>query len=412
LYLSITTIVEFIVKNNSGNTVLAFQASNMNIIFNTSSSITKQVRLTFSIDLNDTSKRLVYANGVNITSFVTWSSYVNSLMDFTAPLYHIGDLTHVLNTFKYAGNIGELYFDTNYTDLSTNNPFWDAETNKPKPVRQVIRETGITPLIAMPLDASNAGKNYGTGGDFTANSAPYVGARGASEFWARSANFGTNLGNLSRTNVSNLATKTISFACAFKLNTSSLATARTLLLIENSLAGLGFRAEVQTNSTVRCVGLDSSGTTVANIGSSTAHSTQLWATILFSLDTSNTKATLIVNGNNETTTISLVTNALVDITGVAGIAREIGGANDFEGISSFFYFTTDYIDFSQEVNRLKFVDAFGYPKDLKAQIDAGVIPTPLIYLPFDDPTNLGKNLGSGGDFTVNGTVTQGADVLG
>jgi len=76
------------------------------------------------------------------------------------------------------------------------------------------------------------------------------------------------------------------------------------------------------------------------------------------------------------------------------------------------YFTTDYIDFSQEVNRLKFVDGFGMPKDLKAQIDAGVIPTPLIYLPFDDTSNLGKNLGTGGNFSVVGSVVPSSDVLG
>jgi len=28
---------------------------------------------------------------------------------------------------------------------------------------------------------------------------------------------------------------------------------------------------------------------------------------------------------------------------------------------------------------------------------------------FDEPDNLGKNLGTGGDFTVNGTVTPGPD---
>jgi hypothetical protein len=31
-------------------------------------------------------------------------------------------------------------------------------------------------------------------------------------------------------------------------------------------------------------------------------------------------------------------------------------------------------------------------------------------MPFDDPSNLGKNLGTGGDFTVNGTFDQGSDV--
>ena len=73
------------------------------------------------------------------------------------------------------------------------------------------------------------------------------------------------------------------------------------------------------------------------------------------------------------------------------------------------YFTTDYIDFSQESNRNLFVNQLGYPRDLSKEIEAGNIPKPLIYLPFDDTSNLGKNLGTGGDFTVIGNVTPGVD---
>ena len=76
------------------------------------------------------------------------------------------------------------------------------------------------------------------------------------------------------------------------------------------------------------------------------------------------------------------------------------------------YFSAAYIDFSQESNRLKFVDALGYPMDLTTQIEAGDIPTPLIHMKFESTTSLGTNSGSGGDFTVNGTVTSGSDVEG
>ena len=85
-------------------------------------------------------------------------------------------------------SIGEIYLDTpaSYIDLATNNPFWDSDTKKPIPVRKAMETLGSTPLICMPIDASNAGKDYGTSGDFTANSAPFVGARGASEYISRS----------------------------------------------------------------------------------------------------------------------------------------------------------------------------------------------------------------------------------
>lgn len=57
--------------------------------------------------------------------------------------------------------------------------------NKPKPVRQVLEETGNTPLIAMPISADNPILNLGTGGNFTLNGGGLVGARGASEHIAR-----------------------------------------------------------------------------------------------------------------------------------------------------------------------------------------------------------------------------------
>lgn len=90
--------------------------------------------------------------------------------------------------------------------------------------------------------------------------------------------------------------------------------------------------------------------------------------------------------------------------------KKTDNETEFEWEISNIYFTDQYIDFSQEENRNKFVDQLGYPRDLKKAIDSGEIPEPLIYLPFDDPNNLWKNLGTGWDFTVNWTVTQGADV--
>ena len=73
------------------------------------------------------------------------------------------------------------------------------------------------------------------------------------------------------------------------------------------------------------------------------------------------------------------------------------------------YFTTDYIDFSQESNRNKFVDQLGYPKNLG---DDGSEPTgssPLVYMKFNDTAALGTNSGTAGNFTTNSGVTAGPD---
>jgi hypothetical protein len=110
--------------------------------------------------------------------------------------------------------------------------------------------------------------------------------------------------------------------------------------------------------------------------------------------------------------LTIESNANIDFSSVTKCyinAEYLGGDNRASQASSL-YFNTSYIDFSQESNRNLFVDQLGYPKDLTPAIDAGDIPDPLIYMKFDDTSALGTNSGTGGDFTVNGTVTAGADV--
>lgn len=105
----------------------------------------------------------VYINGIKdanaFNTFLTGATMQLSMDSYT---FMAQDTSSFVN-----GSIGEIYFDTTYTDLAADNPFWDFTLKKPKPVRQVLEETGNTPLIAMPISADNPGKNYGTGGDFT-----------------------------------------------------------------------------------------------------------------------------------------------------------------------------------------------------------------------------------------------------
>lgn len=258
-----------------------------------------------SIDLSSVSKRHVYVNNTEIP--MNWITYTNGTIDFTRD-YGVGANPSAGDMIN--GVLGELYFDTAYIDLATNNPFWDEDAGKLKPVLQVVEETGYTPPIAMPIRADDAGKNYGTGGDFTVNSGPYIGARGASEFLARSVVVDTT----------------------------------------NYLSHPGITCE----SLVKWKSTDSGAT---------------W-------------------------TVSYLNNVTV---------TNIGDGTD-NGVVAYYFGTSEVIDWNQEANRLRFTDAFGYPTS--PEINANT----LLYLPFDDSANFGKNLGTGGDFTVNGTVTPGADV--
>ena len=374
----------------------------------------KTSHVAFCIDMSAQSKCKAFIDGVQaniiFTTFIAGASIYPSLDTYIA--YLGGSYLKV--------TIGELYFNTKYIDLSTSNPFWDSVANRPKPVRQVIAETGITPLIAMPLDASNAGKNYGTGGDFTANSAPYVGARGGSEFWARSARFDGSTGYLQKAVTDTIRT-TESLVIAFSL-TESPAAEKTIMCHGYD----NYYIKYIDASTLKIYLEDSSGSPAIRVDISSAtpniSGNGKWGILFLSFDTTNPSkrfAGIKIDGSGDP---GFDRPDLISWTTYTGNPVGTNGYlwHEFGRYSSsylaaeigFVYRTHSYIDFSQEVNRNKFVDQLGFPKDLKAQIDAGVIPKPLIYLPFDEPTNLGKNLGTGGNFTVNGTVTQGADVNG
>jgi hypothetical protein len=317
------------------------------------------------------------------------------------------------STFGFDGDISDLYFDTSYIDLATENPFYDVETNKPKYLGESGElPTGSSPLIYLPLRADDAGNNLGTGGDFTVNSGPYVGARGASEFIARSADFNGSTGELSRAALTGASNgKTLSYVCAFKrdgttgtdelLFFKAAGTHKLLLYLDNQNFKVFF-ATTGGSENIRFETTDNS-----SVGNQ-------WNIVFLSMDTATSTRDLYVNNSAPSV---YVTAYVADQTFPTGEPVEIGTStgfieNNFSGDIGFTYFTTDYIDFSQEANRLKFVDAFGYPADLQPAIDAGDIPTPLIHMKFDDTASLGTNSGSGGDFTVNGTVTAGPDVKG
>ena len=141
-----------------------------------------------SLDLTNSLSRHIIVNGVNVTSIPTWSTYTNDTINFAGANFKMvgarrsGGAYDASDTFSQ----GELYFDNNYIDLATSNPFWDSETNKPIPVRKAMANLGSNPLICSPISSDNAGANYGSGGSFTVNGGGLTGSRGASEHISRS----------------------------------------------------------------------------------------------------------------------------------------------------------------------------------------------------------------------------------
>jgi hypothetical protein len=366
-------------------------------------SINRNYYLSISFDTRDSSKRHVFLDGVALAG--TWSQYDSDLIDHDTDFLYIGSDN---GTQRLNGVMGEVYKDNSYIDLATENPFYDVETNKPKYLGESGElPTGSSPLIYLPLRADDAGNNLGTGGDFTVNSGPFAGARGASEFLARSAEFDGSTGYLSRAGLTGAAdSKQLSMAFSVKRNAAA---ACYVISTDPQIA-----MAVQNNE-ITVFGNNSSASTILLSQSTISDFQGSWINILYSVDLTDTgKRNVYLNGISVSTTYAIYTD---DNLNFASADYEVGRqattnstyANADIGV---LYFNNTYIDFSQEANRLKFVDAFGYPVDLQPAIDAGDIPTPLIHMKFDDTSALGTNSGSGGDFTVNGTVASGADVKG
>jgi len=339
----------------------------------------KQNNVSISFDLSDTSKRYVYLNGTAAT--VTWETYTNQLVDMSQiNNWRVGNSG--TGTAWWNGQLGEVYFNTAYTDLATSNPFWDSDTNRPNSVRKVIADTSVTPLIALPIIGNNAGKNFGSGGDFTVNSGPYVGARGGSEFWARSIYSAGNSQFLQSTSLSAMS----QFTMVAGLNMSRGG---------NSAIVAGNSGATYFDSEQAVVRFWNSNNEVVRFGVSTNY-TSGWNTLMVSVNLSTNTAYCYING----TSIPILSNNMSSYSNADFNPLKLS----FEGNTSVssFYLDDSYINFSQEANRNKFVNQLGYLKDLTTPIEDGDVVEPLVYMKFD-PSSFVTNSGTGSNFTNQGT---------
>ncbi len=388
----------------------------MNIQFVVPYNRTMSVQVSF--DTTSSSKYHIYIDGVNYTS-AGYSYYNQTTNHNSNDLWISGRTTEFVvmeimadNANEQSGWVGEVYFDTEYTDLATDNPFWDSETNKHIPVKQVIDDIGATPTFALPLNASDAGNNLGAGGDFTYTNAPNtpIGRRGGSEYWARSM----TTGSVSTDRIQRASTlagasngKQFTFVCAYKPDAIGSGGSKYLLYLAD-----GVTIDSYNFNQIAVSGYDSSGVRRLHIGATNNTNIRAgeWTYILMSFDMSDTTKRHYYYWDDsendwvENLSVYMYTDSTLDFTNAT---TRIGQGSMSLG---HVWFNTEYVDFSQESNRNKFFDQLRYPKDLASD---GSTPTgnqPLIYMKFDDASDLGKNSGSGGDFTVNGTVNAGPDV--
>lgn len=373
-----------------------------------------------SVDLANAANRQIKVNGGSDYSYMSWDTYTNDTIDWlpsSSPVACFGASATPGNYFN--GRLGNLYFNTTYIDLSQPSNLAKFVTGTgidAKPVDLGANgelPTGTAPLIYLPMYGNNAGKNYGTGGDFTVNSGPYPGARGPNEFWGNKADFDGGTGYLARASglTGIAASKTLSLS--FWAN-KDVTSQQTLLHIETS--GGAYRLYLDYDNATTTVALrvtNSSGIDVLYVRWSppiVSSSVSITHSCI-NVDLSNiSNRSVYVDGSPATVTWATYTNDLMDLVNPnVNIGARQGASQFFNGRLAEFYLTTDYIDFSQEANRLLFRDAFGNPTDLPAAIAKGTVPNPAIYMRFD-PANQGLNSGTGGNFTKSGSITDGGQL--
>lgn len=408
-------------RNSAGTPVFSFNLSTG--FSQTDPAISRNFHLVFSFNLTSTATRFVALNGV--LQSVGYGDYVNSTVNVapsTNPRLSVGASTRLSpggggTDSYYFGQIGALWFNTSYIDLSVASNLAKFVTGTgidAKPVDLGANgelPTGTSPLIYLPMYGNDAGKNYGTGGNFTVNSGPYTGARGPNEFWGNKArgdnpDGSNNQGLIRTTQLAGIAdSKT--FSCSFwtQFNSSSGG------VREDNIAGFWiansnatWRIFRDTSDNLRIVAGSRLSATVSGAITTSPAFVQICVDLA---DTA--KRFVYINGVAQTVTWSTYVNDLIDFTVATQTVMcrfTTGAAGGMDGSLGEFYFTTNYIDFSQEANRLKFRDAFGNPVDLSAQISSGAIPTPLIYMRMP-PTSFGTNSGTGGNFALGGSPTDG-----
>ena len=135
----------------------------------------------------------------------------------------------------------------------------------------------------------------------------------------------------------------------------------------------------------------------------------VWHHIMFSSNTSTDAHNLYIDGvdvqDKQNSTTGTVDFTRTDYA----VGAATNGGSKFNGEIAELYFTTEFVDLSTATNRLKFLAADGKPANLGADGSTPTGTQPLLYLanPFGTFQN---NLGSGGNFTENGELTEGRTV--
>ena len=184
--------------------------------------------------------------------------------------------------------------------------------------------------------------------------------------------------------------------------------ARRLFSCNLTSAAAGFFINRESTNRLRIVGRTSAGTTILDMVTTPTYiAGATWYNLLASWDMA-AASHLYVNDAAPALTTNTRTDGTIDYTkGNVGIGARVDGAEKFNGCLAEVFFHTTYIDLSVEANRRKFITAGLKPVDLGADGSTPLGVQPLVYQRIADgglAASFATNLGSGGDFTITGTL--------
>lgn len=159
-------------------------------------------------------------------------------------------------------------------------------------------------------------------------------------------------------------------------------------------------------------GKNSSSATILGLSTSSEYHTSVWHHILASWDLNAAAGYLYIDDTSDLSTPTL-TNDTIDYTQTNwAIGAKTDGTLKWDGCLAEVYFAPgQFLDLSVVTNRRKFISSGGKPVYLGSD---GSLPTgvaPIVYQRVADAAavaTFATNLGTGGDFSITGTLTTGS----
>lgn len=197
----------------------------------------------------------------------------------------------------------------------------------------------------------------------------------------------------------------------YRVGTSATGNLFSIISQHDGSASQGVSLDINMSSSARprVTTFDTSGTVNSQWTTTDVTALEGWTHLMASWDLADAnKIESYVDGADQSEAYATRTDSNINHTagqfGICGRPTGNTGISRWHGRIAELWFTPTYVDLTVEATRLKFRTAAGKPASLGA---TGAVPTgsqPLLYMRDFADFKLGRNRGSGGNFTVNGTL--------